>query len=298
VSSTPPNMLYYYCSAETALTNLSDHSLEWITPARFDGITELNHDSRIDYSKEELTRAFVKIASSLVFASDDPKGNSPLISAINRWREAERFDTHEEAEAVLNDLCGKIVDQHLESLSLLSKRWHTACQHLHFVQMFSKYDNFNVWRDYGDNFRGAVLAFSIDEESQFHTAQAIRYLEYAPELSNLKEQVACMLHGAQVRPEKKIIEKFTIKAPDLKQQKEWRCFQQDDEQSEEQTDPDTWSKRINFQAAELKGIYLGPLSPANIKEEILSLEGISDINAYQLKFASGKYELQSKKIES
>ena len=278
--------------------SLRESSFEWCTAAQLDGITELNHDSRVDFSKPELTRAFVKIASSLVFASEEPKGDSALISAIRRWREAERFDTHEEAEAVLRDLCGKMVDQNLEAMEVLAKRWRQACRTHYFLALFSKYDNLSVWRDYGDRFSGAVVALSTDEESELHAALPVRYQEYRAELSTLKEQVTCMLYGAQARPDKKIIDKLIVKAPDLKQQKEWRCFKHDEGPVGDLHDPaENWPKRFDFSNEKVKAVYFGPHISEQHKEAISKLDGLSGCALYQLAFSSGKYELQSHKLE-
>jgi len=299
VSTFTPDKLFYFNSADEIARAVQERSLSWISPARLDGITEVNHKSSVNFSAEDLIRPFVKTACSLIFSNEEPQGESALINAIKRWREAERFTETEEAEGVLKGLCSKIIEQHIASQDAINAAWYNACAAKRFVQLFPKVDKFPVWQEFGANFQGATLEFNTAEGSPVDSAKAVRYVNESPNLTTVKEQVHYLLHSKRVHPERHLESKLLNKAPALKSQAEWRCFKEI-ENADSSSAPESWNSDVPFDLEFLSAVYLGPAIPASAKESILGsvTKMENPPKVVQLSFANGKFDLASEVIHT
>jgi len=296
VDISQPEKLFYYCSAENALTLLETGNICWLSPAQFNGATELNQDSGLSFDKESLTDSSIKLGVNLIFGREAPKGETPILGAIRRWRDAQRFSTHEEAQVVLKDLLSKMVDQRFEDLQILLQKWRSFCQKFRIVSMFEKPDNFVAWDKYACNFSGVVIRFKTGEDSCFNGARAVTYQNSRPEITSLKEQYTILFHNQTVNAEESFQEKFLMKAPPHKNEREWRFFKEDGFCNS--SDPTDWTSELSYEASDLTTIYLGPYISTEVKERILTaLKNIdSDKKVFQMKFAKGKFDLGADQI--
>ena len=104
-----PKQLVKYLSVASGLQALESQALQWSSPNAFLSPFEINGRMTLSFSTKELLDSTVKNATAMIFAENRPQGETPLIAAINRWRDEQRFDTPDEAVHVLRDLLGKMV---------------------------------------------------------------------------------------------------------------------------------------------------------------------------------------------
>ncbi len=289
---TTPEKLFYYCSAEQALALLQTRKLRWYTPEDLNGTTEINHLSELGFDKSSLTSSSIKLAVNLIFGREHPKGDTPILGAIRRWREAQRFSTHEEAEAVLRDLLIKMVDHRFEELEKLMVKWQDFCKQLHLLSMFEKPDNFVVWDKHGDAFRGVVVRFKVGERTTFAEPMAMTYQNIHPEITTLKEQYSAIFHNVNADPSATFNERFLMKAPVYRNEREWRFLSEATDSEEDDTN------ERSYDAGDLGAIYLGPYIDSNIKQDIVAaLHNISeDKKAFQMQFAKGRFDLGAEAV--
>ena len=115
--------LVKFTDAESALRILTDASLRWSAPSLFNDPFELDHHSKLNFDSRTLLIACVKSTLGMIFSRDDPKGSSPLLKAVRRWRVEDRFDSEEEAQDVLSELLLSMVQQREPEMLSLMREW-------------------------------------------------------------------------------------------------------------------------------------------------------------------------------
>lgn len=282
-----PEKLFHYTSADAALELLKSNKLAGISAEQLDGVLELNSESSVSFDKAELTEAVVKNACGMIFGSETPAGDSALIAAIQRWREAERFSDEDEAKNVLQGLCSKMVDQAYIGIERDLKKWPDFCRHFRILKLSEKLDNFYLWQSQAENFSGVAIRLSIDEKNPvFENLNAIKYINVRPEITSIREQVEAVIKGAAVDCYKEVESKFLLKAPTFQREKEWRCFKQCDKGNEQDSTFDLGENCV-------RALYLGPAISAEIKEQLVTAaaETHPKLKIAQLQFAQGRFDL-------
>jgi len=283
-----PEKLFHYMSAESALAMLESQKLRGLRASELDGVLELNGESSVHFDKPQLTDAVVKAACGMIFGAEAPKGDSALIAAIQRWREAERFSTEDEAKTVLQGLCAKMVDQAFVSIENDLAKWRDFCSRFVMFRLNEKVDSFYVWQQQAENFSGVALRLSIDEsEPLFENLQAIKYINTRPEISTLREQVEAVIKSKDTNIFDDIEKQFLLKAPNYQREKEWRCFTTLDDASNDE------AASLSLNESILKALYFGPAIKPELKEQILEQaeKTFPKLKTAQLQFAQGRFDL-------
>ena len=296
-----PETLVKYCTADTAKKILVDQTLRWSAPHLFSDPFELNHDTGLPFNPHDLLNAAIKTATALIFAKDAPRGNTPLVAAIRRWRDEERFDSPEEAEDVLKELLSQLVDQRQAAVDQLMMEWRKFTRRLRICCFSSKPDNIAAWRQYGERHRGVAIRFQCGEFTALPKPQQVNYRGGRSEITTLREQLGIIINNERPAPQEHFYDKFSNKPTVDSPIQEWRCFHQTGESSSaDNTDADSWFDDIKFERSEITGIYFGIYTDIGAKREICELmkEQYGHAKLFQAKALPGKYEVGFERISA
>jgi hypothetical protein len=299
VAERTQDSLFKYCSVDTAKQILTSRALRWSSSHLLGDPLELNHDSELGFNTDQLLSAAIKTATSFIFAKDIPRGNAPLLTAIRRWREEERFGSPEEAEEVLKELMGQMVDQRLDAIEKIKADWKLYTRQLRIACFSSRPDNLGNWSQFGDQHRGVVLRFQCDESPVLKDPLAVRYQPARPDLTTLKEQLGVVLLNERHVAQDHFLEKFTTKAIQYSDQQELRCFyQQDDSQNPIDSNPGNWYLDRPLGDYDLKAVYFGLSTRPDDRKAIYELvkKNYTLVKLFDFKLLPGKYELEAERI--
>ncbi len=284
--------LVKFCSAETGLKVLNSQSLRWSAPHLFNDPFELNHHSEPDFTPETLLTGMIKEAINLLFGPSEPTGkHNRLITAISRWRGEERFASEEEAEQVLKQLLGQIVQQQQEGINSYLSAWQQFACSLRVCCFSDKPTNMQAWQRFADNHAGIALRFSAGEDTALPEPRKVTYGTTPPQVSSLKEQIA-VTYGREKAPKSDgFIDKMLMKNKDNNVEREWRCFAADETDSG--SDEQTWYNNKRFSAPELKAVYIGLATSLQNKEAVINLVKAKYANTkvYQAVALPNRYEI-------
>ena len=291
--------LFKYCSAATAKQILTTRALRWSAAHLLRDPLELDHYSQLGFNAEQLLKAAIKTATGFIFSKDLPRGNAPLLNAIRRWREEERFNSPEEAEDVLKDLLSQMVDQRSEAIEKIKADWKLYTRQLRIACFSNKPDNLNNWSQFADKHRGVVLRFDTSESPVFKDPHSMRYQAARPEITTLKDQLGIILLNERHIAQDHFIEKFTTKASQCSDQHEVRCFHlQSDEEQPIDSNPDNWYIDRPIGEDDLKAVYFGLATKPEDRKEIYALAKTNYklVKLFDYKLLPGKYEIEAERI--
>ena len=294
-----PETLVKYCTATTAQKILSSQTLRWAAPHQFSDPFELNHQTQLNFDPHVLLQAAIKMASAMIFGKDAPRGATPLMAAIRRWRDEERFASPEEAEDVLRELLSQVVDQRQAVLDQVMTDWRKFARTLRICSFTAKPDNLASWQNFADHHRGVAIRFQSGEFTALPKPRKVEYSTVRPEITTLKEQMSAIMNNERVVPQEHFFEKFTVKPSTSAGEQEWRCFHQEDEGLSATSNADQVAHSdIKFERSEITAVYFGAFTPPKIKREIFDLvkEKYSQAKIFQAKAVSGKYEIEFERI--
>ncbi len=294
-----PETLAKYCTAEAAGKILSSRQLRWHGPHLLGDPFELTHQSPLGFDPATLLDAAIRTATAMIFARELPRSNSPLMAVVRRWREEERFDSQEEAEEVLTELLGRMVDQRQAALDELMAEWRLFTRQLRICSFAAKPDNLACWQRYADNHRGAVIRFRCGEYTSLAEPRAVQYQSVRPEITTVKEQLNALLHNESVNARERFLDKFLIKPVQANAEQEWRCFRHaTDEPSSKQPDDRLWYDDHPFERAEVGAVYFGAFMDIEDKQKLLSIlrEHYSEATVFEAEPIPGKYDIAFTRI--
>ncbi len=297
--SNPPDTLTKYCSAETAIKMLQSQSLRWSAPYLFSDPFELSHKSPLCFDPQLLLENVIRSACGLLFARDEPRGTSPLSTAIRRWRDEERFASPEEAEDVLRELMARMVDQKQEEIDETMNNWRLYTRHLRICNFSEKPDNLTCWEYFADRHHGIALKFHCTEGKDIIDPQQVIYSPNRPEVMGLKEQVDAILHNQSLKPEPYFQEKLLFKSPLNKNEREWRCFYSTGiEDKTKNIDENDWHEDRVFDERSLSSVYFGLHTPVATKKIIIKLvkKKYPHVKVFQASTVNEKYDLSFSRI--
>ncbi len=299
MSAHSPEYLIKFCPAETGKLILESRSLRWSAPHLFNDPFELTHESQLNFDPQILLQAAIKMASAMIFAKDEPKGNTPLINAIRRWRDEERFDSPEEAFEVLKELLAQVVDQRLNSIEQMMTEWRKYARSLRICCFTSKPDNPSAWQQFAHQHQGIAIRFQTGEYTSLPHPEKVLYKGPRPEISTLRNEMSVIMAGARYVAQEHFEEKFISKAPQAAHEEEWRCFHRAKEDVGGPNTPDSeWFSDMKFERSEVNAIYFGAFTATETKRELLELikEKYRQAKVFQSKVVPGKFELDFEKI--
>jgi len=288
--------LIKFCSVKQALPILRQKTLRWSAPHLFNNFFELGHGSHLNFSHAELHQAMVKLASGMIFARDEPHGIAPLPRAIRRWRDEERFDTPEEAEEVLVELLGQMVDQRYNEIQDILLDWREFARNTRVCSFSAKPTNMLAWERYADAHTGLALRFRSDEENDFHEPIKVNYPSTCPEITTLKEQLDGIVTASHTEAKDGFLEKLCIKPPYLKEEQEWRCFKT--KQTDKDSDPKTWFEDVSFETEDLTSVYFGAHMDPKAKDAFSKLlkESFKRVRVFDCHPVVGSFELDFERM--
>jgi len=291
-----PEKLFKYCSIDTAQLILSSRTLRWSSPVVYGDPLELQHLTPVNFDRASLLQATIKLAASMIFASSKPQGDTPLINAIRRWREEDRFGNPEEAEGVLGELLAKMVDQRMSTVQNYLKLWEDYNRKVRVCSFSSRPDNTVAWDHFGNNHRGVCFRFDCTDQALARRPQPIQYGNTRPELADLRDQIDAILNNPPVDEKPNFESLFTVKSLSRKLEQEWRCFRLS-EKRQINDEPSTWVDDLTFETSELSAVCFGIDTSEADKKMIVSLmkEHIGHTRCYQTNLANGRYDLEIQK---
>ena len=285
--------LVKFCTIETGLKILHSQSLRWSAPSQFNDPFELSHNTRLEFGTEGLLKAVIKDAITMLFGPNEPTGKSnKLVAAIARWRSEDRFQSEDEAEVVLRQLLGQIVEQHYITIDAYMSEWREFAAGLRICSFSDKPDNMVNWLQYGSNHSGIAMKFSCGEDTSLPQPQRMTYSTVPPVITDLSEQVD-VIYGRRPAPDPEdFINKLLVKDKNRSTEKEWRCF------STDTADDGLYYTNNDFSATELKAVYFGLATSVEDKEAILKIikEKYSKTRVFQAVGLAGRYAIEFEQV--
>lgn len=299
VSADKPDSLIKFTDGAVAIKILSEQKLRWSSPDRFGDPFELSAKSDFNFDTNAMLDSTVKLASSMIFAPETPRGDSPLINAIRRWRDEARFNYPEEAHGILRDLLGKMVDYRQDQLNVTRGKWQEYVRKVRVCCFIHKPDNVNAWEQFADLHRGVAIRFAIGDTAPFTSARPVVYQTERPQLTSLREQLGAILHNRKDSAEDRFKDHFFTKGPHRKLEQEWRCLTVSEQDiSITHTQPAEWYDDLGFAADQITAVFFGIDTCEHIKQQLRELVQERYPNAKILQAVPGKigYTIEFEKV--
>lgn len=292
--------LIKFTDRESAARILTDQKLRWSAPDLFDDPFELSSQSGLNFDTHSLLDSTIKLASSMIFAPEQPKGDSPLINAIRRWREEERFASPDEAHGVLRELLGKMVDYRQSQLEVATAKWQEYVRKVRICAFTAKPDNVTAWELFAENHRGVAIRFLAGVAEPFASAKPVLYQTERPQLTSLREQLGAILHNRKDAVVERFKDHWFIKGVHRKQEQEMRCVQMSprdipvtDMEAKE------WYDDLPFPAELISAVFFGLRTDEETKTRITALiqERYKQAKIFQAVAGKVGYTIEFEKIQ-
>jgi len=222
--------VFKFCDSDTSLKILNGQSLRWSSPHLFNDPYELNHCHQQTFSKKALLRGLILEAVEMLFgAADLASSDNDLITTIARWRDEKRFNSADEAEAVLTELLAKKADGQFSAAQQYMQQWRQHVSALRICCFSDRADNINAWQRFGDNHHGVALEFATKPGSVLHKPKKVSYSNKPSQLSSLDQQVDIVYGRQNKLSGSQFVKKSLSKNRNNNKAGEWRCFISDNE---------------------------------------------------------------------
>lgn len=249
--------LFKFSDSVTALHILEARQLRWSAPECFGDAMELSSQSPLGFEVPGLLDSTIKLASSMIFAPEKPRGDSPLINAINRWRDEERFSSPAEAHPVLRDLLLKMVDYRSAQLKSNLSKWQSFVRNARLCCFCEHADTPEAWDLYADQHRGVALRFDTSD-SLWGDVRPVTYQAERPQVTTLREQLGAILHNRPDAMVSRFWQNFLTKPTHRSPEKEWRsCRIASQEVAITDHHSADWREHMHFPVASLSAVYFG-----------------------------------------
>lgn len=292
--STPPQFLYIYCTCDTANNILAQRKLTASSPICMDDPLLPNQHSTLGFGRDELLKSSINFAVGMIFSPAAPRGDSPIVNAIKRWREEQRFASTDEAEPVLRELLTRMIDHRMQQVAKRMLSWRHFIQTARVIRAFSEPAHVDNWQQLADNHRGLVLGFKTGETTLLNNAKPAEYSALRPEITTMKEQLNLLYQYQKQETNCYFKEILYCRPPHKKNQGEWLSEQAAATSNESKE----LSNEVAIQADELCSVRFGLQMSEQDRTKYLALvkKNFRDAKCYTAKLAKGKYELEFEKI--
>lgn len=282
-----PESLYHFCTAEEGMAALGQSQFPWQSIPAQSGL-DVSATTPLSFDIDTLQKSSIKLAVSLIFGREEPRGETPLIAAIRRWREEQRFATPEEAEPVLNELLGKMVDHRQGEIEKLMAEWRSFCAQTRYCSLFEKPDALELWHYKADACSGMAFKFLMAEDGAFGNLKAVQYGPEKPEITTLKDQMGTLFYNIRDKSRDNFVDKTLQRAPIFKAEKEWRTF----------AAPAGADQGLAFNNKELKALYLGPTMADEARHAVIEIAKGKwpELRLFQAQFTKTKFSLSFEAI--
>lgn len=261
-----PTSLVKFADADTGQKILAESKLRWSAPCLFDDPFELDHLSKLNYDAKTLLVASVKSTLSLLFSRDEPRGTSPIMKAVRRWRSENRFDSEEEAQEILNQLLKSMVAQREPEVEQMVKDWGDYARSLRILCLSDSHEAPHLWQQHANNHNGIAIRFACGEDTSLEKPVPVSYTETKPEISPLLEQIDILMNQLTNKVQETFPEKFSNKSKLNNKDREWRIFKSVDMSTNpDDANSNSWYEEISFEKSEVRAVYFGAkIDPAKI----------------------------------
>ena len=300
--STQPEILYIYCSLESAKKRLASSSVMAQSPICMDNPLLPNLHSSVSFTHEDLLKSSTTFAVGMIFSPVAPRGDSPIVNAIRRWRDEQRFSSTKEAEPVLRDLLTRMIDHRMQQVDKRILEWRSFVQNARVVRTFSKADNLHNWHHHADKHQGVVLGFKTEEAMLLANAKPADYTALRPDITSLKEQLNLLFQYQKQEKDTHFSDMLYSRPPQWRDENEW-LSEQAPAKTAQGTNTDKPSNSlknaVNFHPEELASLRFGFRVGEAERKQCLSLikQQFSAIQCYCAKLTKGKYELEFEKMK-
>lgn len=212
MSRRQPSSLVKFTDAAAALRILSESTLRWSAPCLFNDPFELNHNTSLSFDSRGLLAACVKYTLGLIFSRDDPKGGSPLVKAIRRWRMEDRFDSEDEAQEVLTELLNSMVLHREPEMIAIMQEWQQYSSQLRILCLAESHENVSLWQSNGGNHSGVAIRFACGDETSMESPQPMKYTDNKPEITSLAEEMEILMSQSSTKVQENFSEKYLTKS--------------------------------------------------------------------------------------
>lgn len=253
-------------SASTAKSVLANRALRWSSPCLFNDPFDVPRELSFGVTSREITNAFAQRLTSLI--EHPPEDTSDLAIEL-------RFvlDTMKRASAELRaEMIARIRDTYSSlrltetHLNELRDLWRAWIPDFRILCLTESPLHAAMWFHYADQYRGAVLEFSCNDDldSAWLCAQPVAYPENEGAVLGADDwaNLLMMPNEAAVQTMFRIL--AYVKSSDWSYEHEWRIAS-----FKRSTDVGLFTD-YTFDRREVTGIYLGPLTTPADRELLIS----------------------------
>jgi len=288
-----------FANVDTGENILAQAKLRWSAPCLFDDPFELDDRSTLNYDAKTLLVASVKSTLSLLFSRDEPRGASPIMKAVRRWRSENRFDSEEEAQEILNQLLKSMVAQREPEVEQMVKDWGDYARGLRILCLSDSHEATHLWQQHADKHSGLAIRFACGEDTSLERPVAVNYTETKPEISPLMEQIDILMNQTSIKVQESFPEKFTSKSKNNNKDREWRVFKSVDMSSNpDDANRNSWYDDVSFHKSEVRAVYFGaqmdPAKIASLQKSILA--DYPKVRLFQAQAKPNRFELDFERL--
>lgn len=298
MSADKTDSLFKFTTAPTALQILGSQQLRWSAPERFGDPLELSSQTPLTFDASSMLDSTIKLASSMIFAPEKPKGDSPLINAINRWRDEGRFGSPAEAHNILRELLDKMVSYRVGQLHGNLSKWQIFVRNVRVCCFCAQAQSLASWDQFADCHQGVALRFSV-KDIDWGTLRPVIYQPDRPQITTLREQLGAILHNRQDTMVSRFSEHYFIKSAHRKQEVEWRAYKTATRNVPvNDTDSSQWYDDYGFAKETLTAVYFGIGLESAAKQQIATVvkERYSHAKLFQAQLSKTGFSLEFEKV--
>lgn len=259
---------YKYMSASTAEIVLGDRTLRWSAPTEFNDPFDVPRELALNLQPSEimtaLTERFIQLIKTPPENFSELKPEIQLIiSAVNLTGSDKLI---EEVSCNLREMIKTSLPTS-DSLDDFREHWRSMVINMRILCLCESYEKTSMWFHYADKYRGVVIEFlcNDDSDSPWRIAKPIDYMDDEPLISTADGWAKLLT----IPNDKALAKLFDIcmyeKSKDWEYEKEWRVasFKRPND-SGAYTD-------YKFGEKEIGNLYLGPLIEPDDKEKLIRL---------------------------
>ena len=281
-----PKSLVKFLPAESGLDALKAGTLRWHAPHLLSEPFGFDKNSSLSFDRRDLLGKLVQLSNLLIFDKAEPVGNSPMLIAIKRWREQDRFKNREEATPVLTQLLAKMVQQQYQEIEKIYADWQGYASSILVSCFCDSHNRLPAWDRYADRHQGLALCLQCADFSALSDPYRVVYNSKLPEIISIKDQMNFILKRQPSSPQDYFYNKMITKSQDFSAENEYRCFQECGEGED--------VGHIPFKAKQLSAVYIGALMKDEDEQQVINLvkENYPQTRVYQTLPSKEKFELE------
>lgn len=258
---------YKYMHAETARKVLLSGRLRWSSPLLFNDPFDVPRDIAHGFASSDISRAVGELLNH--YLDEPPEDLSDFDDQLAKLIALSKNGLPNELREEIRGTISEAVELegNGKALQALRDHWATLVPTMRILCLTESPKHVAMWHHYADCYRGVVLGFKCNDESDnfLLVAEPIRYLASKPDVytDHGLARLIC-LNGIAAARETTNLATYT-KSDDWSYEKEWRIVSYADP-----GDPDQYSD-WPFGREDLSHVYLGPLIDDEARDQILEI---------------------------